>query len=390
MLFPLASNVLGSDSYMHLRRGSESALDVSAPQGSPVYAACFGRVIKSARDNAGGYGHNIIVLCTETGLMVWTGHHDKLLVRSGQAVTPQTVIGTVGMTGVTGFSHIHVTLRTVNGGGEWGRPTIERYWPMQQFHWKPFASPKGEPWVWGGAVASGNGQGFVAAHPWRVHLWWVLALCIVTLLRPDVAAAFIGVRDRRGAAVSGAGAGIAAVGVFACTFLLLVLPNRSVNASVSTQAGGRGFQQAHSFTKNWEGWQCTHDPVRTKGGVTQATYSYYLKMQELRPADVCRSLTQQQAEAIYYRLYWRESGAHLLPWPLSAAHYDTAVGSGPGRAKAMLRQCMGGSVAERFLCYQRQRVRFYSGMNLPQSYVSAWVRRTDDLTRLVTKQEIFR
>ena len=54
MLFPLASNVLGSDTAMHLGRGSESALDVAAPQGSPVYAACVGKVTKSARDNAGG------------------------------------------------------------------------------------------------------------------------------------------------------------------------------------------------------------------------------------------------------------------------------------------------------------------------------------------------
>ena len=383
MLFPLASNVLGSDTAMHLARDSESALDVSAPQGSPVYAACVGKVTKSARDNAGGYGNNIIVFCTETGLMVWTGHHDKLLVRAGQAVTPQTVIGTVGMTGVTSFSHIHVTLRTIVNG-EWHRPTIERYWPMQQFHWRPFANPKGKPWVWGGAVASGQraGQRTIAAHPWRTHLWWVLALCIILLLRTDVAAALVGLRGKGGALVSGMGAGFAGAGVFVCTILLLLTP---ATATVSGQAPTNDFQRAHAFVKGWEGWQCTEDGAHTFGGVTQATYSYYLKMKGLRPADVCTSLTKQQAEEIYYRLYWLESGAHRLPWPLSAAHYDTAVGSGTGRANAMLRQCLNGSLAERFVCYQRQRIVFYLGMkNKTQSYRNAWVKRTNDLTRLVT------
>ncbi len=383
MLFPLASNVLGSDTAMHLGRGSESALDVSAPQGSPVYAACVGKVTKSASDNAGGYGNNIIVFCTETGLMVWTGHHDKLLVRAGQSVTPQTVIGTVGMTGMTSFSHIHVTLRMVRNG-QWERPTIERYWPMQQFHWKPFASPTGASWVWGGAVASGQGvgQGSIAAHhPLRTHLWWILALCIILLLRTDVAAALVGLRGKGGALVSGMGAGFAGAGVFVCTILLLLMP---ATATVSAQVPTNDFQRAHAFTKGWEGWQCTEDGAHTFGGVTQATYSYYLMLNGLRPADVCTSLTKPQAEEIYYRLYWLESGANRLPWPLSAAHYDTAVGSGTGRANTILRQCLNGSLAEQFVCYQQQRVRFYSGMNRPQWYRNAWVRRTGDLTRLVT------
>ena len=384
MLFPLASNVLGSDTAMHLGRGSESALDVSAPQGSPVYAACVGKVTKSARDNTGGYGNNIIVFCTETGLMVWTGHHDKLLVRAGQAVTPQTVIGTVGMTGVTSFSHIHVTLRMIRNG-RWHRPTIERYWPMQQFHWRPFASPTGAPWVWGGAVASGQGNGpsmTSMTQPWRTHLWWVLALCIILLLRTDVAAALVGLRGKGGALVSGMGAGFAFAGVFVCTILLLLTP---ATATVSAQAPANDFQRAHAFVKGWEGWQCTEDGAHTFGGVTQATYSAYLMTKGLRPADVCRSLTQRQAAEIYYTMYWIESGAHRLPWPLSAAHYDTAVGSGTGRSRAILRQCMSGGLAEQFVCYQRQRIVFYLGMkNKTQSYRNAWVKRTNDLTRLVT------
>ena len=385
MLFPLASNVIGSDTYMHLRRGSESALDISAPQGSPVYGVCHGKVIKSARDNAGGYGHNIIVQCNETGLMVWTGHHDRLLVRAGQGVTPQTVIGTVGMTGSTSYSHIHVTLRRVVNG-DWHRPIIERYWPMQQFHWQPWASPKGQPWVWGGSVVAGQVGGLPpqaapTSNPIRTSAWWVLAICIVLLLRTDVFAALIGVRGKGRGFVSGVGSGFAAVGIVGCTIILLLLPT---SAPVVAQGSPNGFKQAHAFTKGWEGWRCTEDGHHTMGGVSQAAYTRYLMTNGLRPADVCKSLTRQQAANIYYTQYWLESGANRLPWPLSAAHYDTAVGSGPGRARGFLRQCMTGSAAERFVCYQQQRVSFYRGMNRPQSYNQAWVRRTNDLTRLVT------
>ena len=389
MLLPLASNVLGSDTYMHLARGSETALDMSAPQGSPVYAACDGKVTKASGDNAGGYGNNIIVLCKANGLMVWTGHHDKIFVRSGQSVTPQTVIGTVGMTGVTSFSHIHITLRRVVDG-KWERPTIERYWPMEQFHWSPFASPSGKPWVWSGAVAQGGqmmtsgSQPGRPSSPLRVHAWWLLAVCIVLLLRSDVAAALVGQRGgKRGALASGMGAGFAAVGVGGCTLVLLLTPTATATVTASTVTSHTGdFQAAHKFTARWEGWACTEDGHHTMGGVSQPAYNLFRQRKGLGPADVCKSLTASQAEQIYYEQYWLESGANQLPWPLSAAHYDTAVGSGPGRARDFLRQCMTGSVAERFLCYQRVRINFYSSM---KAWQQPWVNRANDLTKLVTQ-----
>ncbi|MCH9663257.1 MAG: peptidoglycan DD-metalloendopeptidase family protein [Gammaproteobacteria bacterium] len=376
MLLPVASNVLGADTWMHLKRGSESAFDVSLPQGSPVYGACIGKVIKASGDNAGGYGNNVIVHCTANGVMVWTGHHDKLFVNAGQAVNQQTIIGTVGMTGQTSYSHIHITLRRVVNG-KWQRPTIERYWPMAQFHWSPWASPKGKAWAWSGAIAS-QPMGRTS-HPLRTHAWWVLIVCLVLLVRSDVTAALVGLRGgQRGALVGGFGSGIAAIGVAVAVVILLVVPAPSTVAAQTTTGG---FQQAHRFTKGWEGWKCTHDPVRTMGGVTQATYNGFLMRKGLQPADVCQRLTPQQAEHIYYTMYWVASGANRLAWPLAAAHYDTAVGSGVGRARGFLQQCMAGSVAQRFVCYQRQRLAFYQGMS---SYSKPWVRRTNDLTQLVT------
>jgi hypothetical protein len=377
MLLPLASNVLGSDTWMHLKRGSETAFDVSAPQGSPVYAACTGKVTKASGDNAGGYGNNIIVHCNANGLMVWTGHHAKIFVRAGQSVNQQTIIGTIGMTGVTSFSHIHITLRKVVNG-KWQRPTIERYWPMEQFHWSPWASPKGKPWAWSGAISSTNQQLGRSSSPIRTSAWWVLAICIVLLIRIDVVAAIVGIRGSGRAMVGGFGSGLAAIGVAVAVVILLVVP--APTASAQTTTGG--FQQAHRFTKGWEGWKCTHDPVRTMGGVTQATYNGFLMSKGLQPADVCQRLTPQQAEHIYYTMYWVESGANKLEWPLSAAHYDTAVGSGVGRAKAFLSQCMGGKTVERFVCYQRQRLAFYRSM---RAYSAPWVRRTSDLTKQVSK-----
>lgn len=388
MLLPLASNVLGSDTYMHLKRRSETALDVSAPQGSPVYAACDGKVTKAAGDNAGGYGNNVIVLCKANGIMVWTGHHDKLLVSAGQTVSQQTIIGTVGMTGVTSFSHIHITLRRVENG-KWHRPIIEKFWPMEQFHWSPFASPKGKAWVWSGSVSASQQNGLPqpgrTSSPLRVHAWWVLAVCIVLLIRTDAAAAIVGLRGgKRGALASGMGAGFAAVGVVGCTLILLLTPTATATVAASPVTSHTGdFQDAHKFTAGWEGWKCTEDGHHTMGGVSQPAYNAYRQRKGLRPADVCKSLTKAQSEQIYYEQYWLESGADRLPWPLSAAHYDTAVGSGPGRAREFLQQCPDGNVAQRFVCYQRVRINFYGSM---KAWQQPWINRTNDLTKLVTNQ----
>lgn len=66
----------------------------------------------------------------------------------------------------------------------------------------------------------------------------------------------------------------------------------------------------------------------TKWGISQRAY----------PALDIRNLTQQEAEAIYYRDYWRPCGAQALEWPLSLIHFDAAVNSGLSRAKRFLKQ----------------------------------------------------
>jgi lysozyme family protein len=66
-------------------------------------------------------------------------------------------------------------------------------------------------------------------------------------------------------------------------------------------------------------------------GVTQGTYDHWRKKKK-RPSQSVRNITKEEARELYDEMYWRTSGCHLLPWPISYITFDGAVNSGPTRS----------------------------------------------------------
>jgi murein DD-endopeptidase MepM/ murein hydrolase activator NlpD len=84
-------------------------VDLGAPIGSPINAIKAGQVIE-AEYTKGGYG-NTIVVDHGKGLISRYAHLSKIEVKTGQEVTTNTEIGTVGITGHSTGPHLHLEIR---------------------------------------------------------------------------------------------------------------------------------------------------------------------------------------------------------------------------------------------------------------------------------------
>lgn len=70
----------------------------------------------------------------------------------------------------------------------------------------------------------------------------------------------------------------------------------------------------------------------TKWGISQRAY----------PSVDIRSLTKEDAMALYYRDYWQSVKAGEMAWPISLFVFDAAVNQGTGAAAKMLQAAAGG------------------------------------------------
>ena len=88
-----------------------NAVDIAARKGTPVVATAAGKVIvaRSGSYN-GGYG-NMIVIIHENNIQTLYSHLQDVYVSSGTVVTQGQVIGTVGNSGRSTGSHLHIEVR---------------------------------------------------------------------------------------------------------------------------------------------------------------------------------------------------------------------------------------------------------------------------------------
>ncbi len=113
---------LGGD-YIH-----HHGIDLGGSTGDRIRAGTVGEVVFAGWDEHAGlaypfygpfYGNVVIVrlakpLITETGpqdVYVLYGHLHKVLVRAGYHVAPDTIVGTLGQTGVANGPHLHLEVR---------------------------------------------------------------------------------------------------------------------------------------------------------------------------------------------------------------------------------------------------------------------------------------
>lgn len=132
-----------------------------------------------------------------------------------------------------------------------------------------------------------------------------------------------------------------------------------------------GWERAMAFVFRWEGGY-VNDP-NDPGGETK----YGISKRSHPQLDIA-NLTEADAKAIYERDYWQASGADELLWPLSLAHFDSAVNAGVGQARSWL-QAAAGDVS----VYLALRLEFYTKLTHWPHYGAAWTRRVADLLREV-------
>jgi murein DD-endopeptidase MepM/ murein hydrolase activator NlpD len=94
-----------SQSYRYDHR----AIDIAAPQGTPVTAADRGVVLRAGW-NSQGYGQ-FVIIDHKIDYVTLYAHLDRVLVEEGEVVGQGQVIGTVGSTGNSTGPHLHLEIR---------------------------------------------------------------------------------------------------------------------------------------------------------------------------------------------------------------------------------------------------------------------------------------
>lgn len=90
-------------------RYDHRAIDVAAPQGTPVTAADRGVVLRADWNNQ-GYGR-FVIIDHKIDYVTLYAHLDRVLVEEGQIVGKGQAIGTVGSTGNSTGPHLHFEIR---------------------------------------------------------------------------------------------------------------------------------------------------------------------------------------------------------------------------------------------------------------------------------------
>ncbi len=85
-----------------------TGIDIAAPKGQTVNAACEGSVVSTGSDDANG---NYIVIDHGENTKSIYAHLDTISVSEGQRVDTSTAIGTVGSTGISTGPHLHFEIK---------------------------------------------------------------------------------------------------------------------------------------------------------------------------------------------------------------------------------------------------------------------------------------
>ncbi|PMP72285.1 M23 family metallopeptidase [Thermodesulfovibrio sp. 3462-1] len=85
-----------------------NGIDIAVPEGTPVKPVLSGKVVYSGW--RGGYG-NCVIVDHGNGIQTVYAHNSKNLVKTGDTVTPQSVVALSGSTGRTTGPHLHFEVR---------------------------------------------------------------------------------------------------------------------------------------------------------------------------------------------------------------------------------------------------------------------------------------
>lgn len=372
-LLPVASNMLGSHEHDHKARGSVDAWDVTAAVGSPVFPIAAGTIEYAGCNNAGGYGCWLFINHGNAKAIYAHCGTDTVRGRRGDTVSQWTQICNVGMTGMTSWPHVHLEIHRIGGG----RYEIGEFFNEAQMYYCKFCKSSNAPdapitGIARMATSSAQQQPQNPALPALSILWLVVPFSVLFL-----AYMLSGYSKWSQHAI------YHGMALFTCTVFfvalggqLMVMPvSGTAKASVST--GASGWETAYKFVMGEENFKCTVDPVLTMGGVTQGTYTAWRMSQGLGPADVCKSLTESQRQAIFIERYWQASGADKMSAEMGLTHVDFAFNAGVGAAKKAL-AASGGDVR----AYNDYRESFYVNASLCRLYCAGWLNRLNRIRKM--------
>lgn len=352
---PVATKTIGSTSQDHLNRGSVMAIDWTGYKGSYVYPPADSKVIYSGCNNAGGYGCWYL-LQDKYGYRHILAHFNPttLQFKPGDIVRQSDVLGTIAKTGITSWYHTHWEL---SKDGE--RIALETLFDFSKMNYAKIQDVDRHPTKWNQTATSLPNLSF----GWLGMIWFTLLL-IWVLWEPKRTSVAIVVN---------------AFGLVLAVGSIPLLPALLVNSvtSIDNVPTSEKFDFTYQFIQRWEGTgnKCVHDPIRTMNGITQQSYSSYLRSKGWPNADVCRELSLGQAKDIYYHRYYLASGADKLPAEIALQVFDMSVNAGVGVGVAMKNACVSD-----YRCYVSYRASFYRSARNCRIYCAAWFNRLNDST----------
>ena len=133
------------------------------------------------------------------------------------------------------------------------------------------------------------------------------------------------------------------------------------------------FEQAVAFVLRHEGGY-GNDP-RDPGGETKFGIS-----KRAYPGLDIKSLTEDQAKAIYRRDYWDKGGCGALEWPLCLVHFDSCVNLGISMATEIKAKAFTGTTPSKsnWTDYLFLRIEHYNNLKKPE-FLRGWINRVLDL-----------
>ena len=373
-LLPVPTIILGSDEEKHLGRGSVNAWDLVAPKGSAIYAMTSGVVEYAGCNNAGGYGCWVLLKHAD-GYTSSYGHmiEGSIRVSAGQPVTADTLLGQVGWTGKTSFGpHTHFEIRK---GGQFLR--IDQFFNIGMMKQCNLCSVQGQPVVAQGVTTGQRTQQPVVMSSKGQQLLQALAQLPAEQFATLVMAlvfGFLVIFWLSGLYVRVALVSLIAAGLAAGCVAILFMPTPTNAGQQPATIGSDAWEWAYPIIQSMEGWSCTNDGAYTMGGVTQGTYNRWLAKHDMGSADVCKSLTREQAKQIYHELFWMPAGGDTLPAQLALTVVDHYINT--GKVSHLLAQC-GQDVA----CFNNARIEDYKTMRNFNVYGNAYINRVNRIRK---------
>jgi len=147
----------------------------------------------------------------------------------------------------------------------------------------------------------------------------------------------------------------------------------------------KNFEKGLKFVLSKEGGYSNH-PHDTGGetnkGITHRTYDTYRKSQGL-PTRSVKDITDKEVKDIYYKNYYKASGANKIKDPkLATVVLDTAVHMGVKTARTMLNRSNGH--VDKYLALRQERYKEIVQTRPSQKvFLKGWQNRVHDLDKYV-------